>query len=158
MTAAYDTTAIRDSKPDMVLSAPDFDAAGHLTVLLFCGAVLACAAVLTPGEEGLSLLGYRWPFHCWLHETLGIKCALCGMSRSFCALGHGDIAAGLRFHRLGALVFALFCLQIPYRLYALAIRPRKVHAKLVRFHIALVVLVSAAVLVNWVVYLGGLLL
>ncbi|UCD50129.1 MAG: DUF2752 domain-containing protein [Phycisphaerales bacterium] len=155
---AYDITALQDSRPGAGLSAPGFGAAGHVTVLLFCSTILACAAALTPGEEGLTLLGYRWPFYCRLHETLGIKCALCGMSRSFCALAHGDAEGGLQFHRLGPLVFVLFCLQIPYRLYALAIRSRPVHTKLVRFHIGLVTLASAAVFVNWIVYLGGLLL
>jgi hypothetical protein len=100
----------------------------------------------------------RWPFSCWLHDMTGIQCGLCGMSRSFCSLARGDLAAGVHFHRLGPVVFALFCLEIPYRLYALAAGRRGVNARLARLHVRVAVLVCAAILVNWMVYLGGLIL
>ena len=158
MTDVCDTTTTPFSRPVARARGHGSERACHVTVLLFCGAILAGAALLTPGEEGLSLMGYRWPFYCWLHETLGIRCAFCGMSRSFCALAHGGLGAGLRFHRLGPAVFALFCLQIPYRLYALAVRPRRVPAKLTRLHVGLVALIGAGLFVNWIIYLGGLLL
>lgn len=131
--------------------------AGHLSVLLVCGAILVCAVVLRPNEHGLSLFGLQWPLSCWLHDMTGIKCGLCGMSRSFCSLARGDLAAGLRFHRLGPVVFALFCLEIPYRLYALTAARRGGNARLARLHARVVAVVFAAVLVNWMVYLGELL-
>ena len=149
MTDACDTITIQGSRPSVSLSTPGSDATGHVAVLLFCGAILAGSVVLTPGEAGLSLLGYRWPFTCWLYETIGIRCALCGMSRSFVALAHGDLSAALRFHRLGPAVFALFCLQVPYRLYALALRPKPMNAWLSRLHVGLVTLIGVAVFVNW---------
>jgi len=158
MTNACDTAIIPDSRPSASLSATGSDAVCHVGVLVFCGAILACSALLTHSEEGLSLAGCRWPLTCWLHETLGIKCALCGLSRSFCALGHGDLGAALHFHRLGPAVFALVCLEVPYRLGALAIRPRRMSPWLNRLHIGLVALVGVAVLANWTLYLGGLLL
>ena len=158
MTDACDIIAVQGSRPSASLSTPGSDAVYHVAVLLFCGAVLAGAAVLTPGAEGLSLLGYRWPFYCWLHETTGIQCALCGMSRSFCSLAHGDLSAGLQFHRLGPALFVLFCLQVPHRLYALAIRPRRISTWLNRLHLGVVALVCVTVLANWIIYLGGLLL
>ncbi len=130
----------------------------HGTLLAVCLAVLACAAVLAPAQDGLTLFGLRWPFSCRLHDTFGIQCALCGMSRSFCALARGDLVGGFGFHRLGPAVFALFCLQIPYRLYALAIRPRSIGQRLAGLHTGLVVLIGLALFVNWIVYLGGLLL
>lgn len=130
----------------------------HVVVLAMCATALAGAFLLHPSEDGLSVLGCRWPFHCWLHETLGIRCALCGLSRSFCSLARGDVAAGLHFHRLGPVVFALFCLEIPYRLGALAAAGRGISARLARLHLCMVGLVCAAVLVNWMVYLGGLIL
>jgi hypothetical protein len=158
MTQACDITALQDDGPAMSLAPARLDRVCHLAILSVCGAALIGAAVLRPSGEGLSFLGLRWPFSCWLHDTLGIRCALCGMSRSFSALAHGDIAASVQFHRLGPAVFALFCLQIPYRLYALALGPKRVSVKLARWHIGLVVLLCLAVLVNWFVYLGGLLL
>jgi len=133
-------------------------AVAHATVLAVCLAVLAGAAILVPAQDGLTLFGLRWPFSCRLHDTFGIQCALCGMSRAFCALARGDLAGGFAFHRLGPAVFALFCLQIPYRLYALATRPRPIGKRLVQLHTGLVVLIGLALFVNWIVYLGGLLL
>jgi len=130
----------------------------HIVVSSVCVATLAGAFLLRPDEDGLSLLGYRWPFDCWLHETLGIRCGLCGLSRSFCSLARGDIAAGLHFHRIGPAVFALFCLEIPYRLGALAARSRGIDARWAGLHLGVVALVCAAILVNWMVYLGGLIL
>lgn len=158
MTNACDTAIIQDSRPSVSLGSGGSDAVCHLGVLAFCGTILACSALLTYSEEGLSLAGYRWPLTCWLHETLGIKCALCGLSRSFCALGHGDLHAALHFHRLGPAVFVLFCLEVPYRLGALAIRPKRMSPWLNRLHLGLAALVGVAVLANWTLYLGGLLL
>ena len=125
----------------------------HLIVLLVCTAVLIASVALRPQGQGLSLLGYRWPFYCWLHETLGVNCALCGMSRSFCSLAHGDLEASFGFHPLGPFLFAMFLLQILYRLYAVAILPRAIDRRLAQVHIRLVVLVCAAIMCNWFVYL-----
>jgi hypothetical protein len=127
----------------------------HVAVLLLCVTVLAGAFLLQPREDGLSLLGCRWPFHCRLHQTFGIKCALCGMSRSFCCLAHGDVMAGLAFHRLGPAAFAVACLEIPYRLYALTSRSRTQGGTLHRAHTAAVALVAVAIFANWLLYLGG---
>ena len=157
MIPACDITAVQDSRPGVSLAPASLDKVRHLAVLAACGAALICAALLRSSGDGLSFLGLRWPFSCWLHDTLGLQCALCGMSRSFSALAHGDIATSVQFHHLGPAVFALFGLQIPYRLYALAAGPKRVGAWLVRVHMGLVALVCVAVLVNWFVYLGGLL-
>jgi hypothetical protein len=138
------------------VAAQGHEAGYHGVVLLICAAALALSAVLTPGGEGSSLFGYPWPWHCWLHETFGVKCALCGLSRSFSCLARGDIAAGLEFHRLGPAVFALFCLEIPYRIYAITVSPRRVDAKLAKLHVAAVSLVAAGVFGNWLLYLGEL--
>ncbi len=128
----------------------------HAVVLAVCGTALALAFVLKPGSDGLSLFGYRWPWHCRLYDTFGVKCALCGLSRSFCCLARGDVAAAVGFHRLGPLVFALFCLEVPYRVYAIAIGPRCIDARLAKSHITLAVFVAAAVFANWLLYLGEL--
>jgi len=160
MSQAWDTTQWHNDRPFAPAhrTGGDLETVCHATLLVACLAVLACAAALTPSENALTLFGARWPFSCRLHDTLGIQCALCGMSRSFTALAHGDLAAGAAFHRLGPIVFALSCLQIPYRLYALAIRPRRIGKRLAKLHVGLVVLLGLALFVNWIVYLGGLLL
>jgi hypothetical protein len=127
----------------------------HMVVLWLCVAVLAGSFLLQPHEDGLALGGYRWPFHCRLYQTFGIKCALCGMSRSFCCLAHGDVAAGVALHPLGPAAFALFCLEVPYRLYALLSRSRTRHMAPRRIHAGAVALVAVAIFANWCLYLGG---
>jgi hypothetical protein len=120
--------------------------------------LLAASFILQPDEEGLSLFGYRWPFHCWLHEYLGIQCALCGMSRSFCSLAHGDVGRSLGFHPVGPFLFAFFCLQIPYRVYALAGHAGTIDRRAAKAHLGLVVLLCAAIACNWFLYLEGMIL
>jgi len=128
----------------------------HLIVLLVCAAVLVGSFVLRPQGQGLSLFSYRWPFHCWLHETFGINCALCGMSRSFCWLAHGEPGTSLGCHHLGPFLFLFFCLQIPYRLYVLAVQPGTIDRRLVKAHFGLAAVLCAAMAGNWFLYLEGL--
>lgn len=133
-------------------------AAYHGVLLSACAAAIAGAFVLRPDEQGLSLLGYRWPFYCRLHETFGIRCAFCGLSRSLCSLAHGNISASFRFHLLGPVVFVLFCLEIPYRLCGVLRHGQRIPRGLTRIHFLAISVVGAAVVVNWLGYLGGLIL
>jgi len=128
----------------------------HLVVLLLSAGVLAAAFALQADREGLSLFGYSWPFHCWLYNVVGIKCALCGLSRSFCSLAHGDMETSLGFHPLGPAVFAVFCLEVLYRLSALIAHPAPAGKRLARLHIGLVAITCSAVFFHWLFYLRGL--
>ena len=129
----------------------------HTIVLLLCTGALAAAFLLRIDGDGLSLFGYPWLMHCRLYETFGVKCALCGMSRSFSSLAHGDIGASLSFHILGPAVFVFFCAEVLYRGYLLSSPPKATSAGPARAHFCAVLLVAAAVLANWLLYLGGLL-
>ena len=62
----------------------------------------------------------------------------------------------MELHRLGPAVFALFCLEVPYRIYALALRRRRLNRRLVRGHAWVVAIVSVAIVTNWLFYLGDL--
>jgi 4-amino-4-deoxy-L-arabinose transferase-like glycosyltransferase len=157
MTQISDTIGWPDRKPAAGLNALGTDGACHIAMLALCSAVLIASVVLTPHADGLTLGGLHWPLHCWLHATFGIRCATCGMSRAFCALAHGDLAVSLGFHPLGPAAFFLCALQVPYRLYALAIRPRRVHRWLRRLHLGLALVLCAAIFIHWIIYLGGLL-
>lgn len=55
--------------------------------------------VLLPGNASLGGL-------CWFRAAFQIDCPFCGMTRSFVALAHGEVAAALRFHPAGPLLFA----------------------------------------------------
>lgn len=49
---------------------------------------------------------------CWWRSLLGHDCPLCGMTRSFVALAHGDLAGALRWHVAGPLLFAFMAISI----------------------------------------------
>jgi len=55
-------------------------------------------------------------------------------------------------------VFAFICLQVPYRIYALIIYPKSMNKKLKKANSALAATVLMAIFINWLVYLGGLVL
>jgi len=128
----------------------------HLIVSALCAGVLAASILLRTDREGLSLFGCAWPFHCRLYDVFGIRCALCGMSRSFSSLAHGDVEASFGFHPLGPVVFVLFCLEVPYRVYGLLTDPARIDARVARVHVGLVAMVCAAIFFHWLIYLGGL--
>ena len=73
----------------------------------FWAAQLGAAAWLLPAGDRLALPdGTPLPELCLVHAALAIDCPMCGMTRSFVALAHGDLAAALRFHPAGPLLFA----------------------------------------------------
>jgi len=127
-------------------------------ILFVCIAIMVGAFAFTLDEVGLYLFGLKWPLHCLLNHLFGIKCALCGMTRSFTAMADGDLAGAFAYHRLGPVLFFLVLFQIPYRIWALAASPKKVGKRFRRIHAGLVALVLTAVMVNWLIYLGGRLL
>ena len=55
--------------------------------------------VVSPGGDSLGVL-------CWFRAAFHVDCPFCGMTRSFVALAHGDVASALRFHPAGPLLFA----------------------------------------------------
>jgi Protein of unknown function (DUF2752) len=68
---------------------------------------LGAAAWLLPAGDRLTLPdGTPLPGLCPVRAALSIDCPLCGMSRSFVALAHGDLGAAIGFHPAGPLLFA----------------------------------------------------
>jgi len=68
---------------------------------------LAAARLLdaTGRVAGLPVLG--WLPACPLHQWTGIACPTCGLTRSFVALAHGQLARSLHFNPLGPALFAV---------------------------------------------------
>ncbi len=130
----------------------------HIVILLLCAVILVFSMLLRIEEGELYLFGFKWPHHCLLYEITGIKCALCGLTRSFCSLAHGDWRQSMRFHVLGPIIFAFTCFQVPYRIYSLIIHPRAINRRLIRINLSLTVTVTIVIFINWFVYLGGLIL
>lgn len=130
----------------------------HTIILLFSVIILIVSMLLYLNENELYLFGFKWPLRCFLYHTFGIKCALCGLTRSLCSVAGGDISQGLKLHTVGPVIFLFICLQVPYRIWALAVRPGKPNKKIMKIGLGIGVLIIAALLVNWLVYLGGLVL
>lgn len=130
----------------------------HTIILLFCVVIVIGSMLLGLNENEVYLFGFKLPLRCFLYDTFGIKCALCGLTRSLCSVTGGDVSQGLKFHVLGPAIFLFICLQIPYRIWALAVRPGKPNKKIMKIGLGIGVLIIMALLVNWLVYLGGLVL
>ena len=129
----------------------------HIVVLVSCILIVLGSLLLSHRGDGLYLLGIEWPVGCALYQNFGIKCALCGLTRSFCSVAKGDVPRAAQFHSLGPALFVFVCLQIPYRICALlATETESRRLRLGGIYVAVVL--AAAFLINWFVYLGGLVL
>ena len=129
----------------------------HIVLLALCMLVMLGSFLLRDRGNGLSLLGTEWPVSCALYQNLGIKCGLCGLTRSFCSIAKGDFSRAAQFHSLGPAFFVFVCLQIPYRINVL-LATHTENRKLRLTGICLAAVLAAALLINWFVYLGGLVL
>ena len=68
----------------------------------FVAAQLGAAAWLVPSGDQIALPGGgSLGGLCWFRGVFHIDCPFCGMTRSFVALAHGDVASALRFHPAG---------------------------------------------------------
>jgi hypothetical protein len=150
-------TVSTDSIPEK-LPLPGQAKVCHALALVLCVLAVSGALLLRhDGSDGLYLLGTKWPASCPLYQNLGITCALCGLTRSFSSIARGDFLQATQFHFFGPAVFVFVCLQIPYRIYALLVTRTK-NRKLKRTGIYLALALAGALLINWFIYLGGLVL
>ena len=69
-------------------------AGGILLALLTVGLVALAAAGVAGGT-------------CPFHDLTGASCLTCGMTRSFAAMGEGDLDGAFHYHLFGPVVFAL---------------------------------------------------
>jgi len=129
----------------------------HMIVLILCVLAVIVSLLLRHDGNETRLFGIRWPVSCALYENFGIKCALCGLTRSFCAMGAGELSAAAYFHPLGPAIFVFVCIQIPYRIHALW-ATREARKKLRLASVYLTIGLAGGLLINWFVYLGGLIL
>jgi hypothetical protein len=127
----------------------------HTIILIAALAIVTLSRLVHIDIAGVYLFGIKWPIHCLLNHMFGIKCALCGITHSFAVTAHGNLAGAFEYHRIGPLLFAFTVMQIPYRIYALAISPRRINRKIKKTHMTFAVVVCVAMLINWFIYLGG---
>ena len=74
----------------------------NLTWLAILTAVIVASVVWHPNEEGGFVL-------CLFRRATGLPCMGCGLTRSFCAMGKGEVARAAGFHALGPYLFAGAC-------------------------------------------------
>ena len=130
----------------------------HIIILCLCLAAVIFSYLINVQDDKVYILGFESPHRCPLYYHSGIKCVLCGMTRSFVSAAHLKFTSAANYHLLGAAVFAFICLQIPYRIYALSIHPKKMNPKLTRTNIIVTVTLVVSIGINWLIYLGGKLL
>ena len=111
--------------------------------------------VIDVDQLGLQVFGFKWPMHCALKHTFGVKCALCGVTHSLCATARGNIAQALEYHPLGPVLFGFIIFEIVYRMWAIVISPKRTSWIIRKLHTGLIVLIIVAIFVNWAIYLGG---
>jgi hypothetical protein len=128
----------------------------HAIILIVCACIAAAAFALNGDEAGVYFFGFALPMRCPLHEAVGMKCSLCGLTRSICQFAHGNFSESFRLHAIGPAIFVFIVWQIPYRMWAIYLHPRPVNRKLVVINSVIFVILLAAIFINWVIYLGGL--
>jgi uncharacterized protein DUF2752 len=70
-------------------------------VLLASSAVFLVSAIWRPPDEPIIIL-------CPFRALTGLLCPGCGMTRAFCALGHGELRRAIGFNALSPLLFLAF--------------------------------------------------
>jgi len=111
--------------------------------------------VIDVDQLGVHFFGFKWPMHCMLRHTFGVKCALCGVTHSLCAAARGDIAGALGYHPLGPVLFGFIIFEIVYRMWAIVVSPKRVGWIIRKVHAGLIALIVVAIFANWFLYLGG---
>ena len=120
-----------------------------------CAAVVVGFRFIDADQLGMELFGFKWPLHCVLKHMFGVKCALCGITHSFCAMARGELASAFGYHRLGPVLFGFIIFEIVYRMWAIIISPKRVGVIIRKMHVGLIAVIIIAIFVNWVIYLGG---
>jgi hypothetical protein len=129
----------------------------QIVILLACVAIVGLAFLLDVDDTGVSIFGWKWPMKCSMYETLGIRCASCGLTRALCYAAHGKLAQASQMNAMWPAVFGAILLEIPYRLMALAIWPGKIPRPLIMGHGVIIAGVFALLIGYWLIYLRGLL-
>jgi hypothetical protein len=103
-----------DAAPAPARASGRFRSRGELGLFAGAGAALLASCVLSPGQADAG------PVVCLFRLATGLPCPACGLTRSFVALGNGDLRAALRHHAFGPIVYAIFAAFVALKLAELA--------------------------------------
>ncbi|MEZ0230832.1 MAG: DUF2752 domain-containing protein [Planctomycetota bacterium] len=122
----------------------------HATYLGMALVVLVLSFVLREDTEvvRLPLVGTPLPPLCPLKFQTGWDCPGCGLTRSFVALAHGDLAKSWAHHRIGIALFAITAYQLVYRTFMIVKGEDRIE-RLVPVHRWIGRALIAALLANW---------
>jgi hypothetical protein len=133
-----------------------------LHVFLFaasCLVVLLAATMSIQDGAGVSLPGIAIPLPelCYFRRGVGLDCPGCGLTRSFIALAHGEIARAWQFNPAGLLLFPLVAFQIPYQAaQLLRLKSGRQPWKLELIGVGVFAAAVIAMFAQWIVKLAGL--
>jgi hypothetical protein len=101
---------------------------------------------------GMPAVGGEGSTLCALRRTTGLPCLTCGMTRSFCALGRGDLREAFGYHPLGPIVYVLFAV-VMVRSARIAVTGRMWLERTARVLVWSVPVLLAAAVAVWIVRL-----
>ena len=81
--------------------------------------VLLTARSLQPSASGFGTHTQLGLPGCFFLRWVGVPCPACGLTTSFSLLAQGSLRAGVACHPVGAALFTLTCLSIPFGVSAL---------------------------------------
>jgi hypothetical protein len=95
--------------------------------------------------------GIQIPNSCFILTTTGYPCPTCGMTRSFIAIGHGELSRALKYNFGGIFAYILCLMEIAYLSLKITSRNTSRWIGLVRKAVKLqFVITSVVVLISWI--------
>ena len=95
----------------------------HLWILAIAAIAIAGSFVLRLSNDGNLVLHIPWlgiviplPHACLSQSVFGVSCPGCGLTRSYVAIGQGELHTALLANPIGPAIYLLCLLQAPYRL------------------------------------------
>ena len=127
---------------------------GRAGYALAAGCLLAVFAASFLGVDrwklpGIFAIGGEGSTTCLLRRATGLPCATCGMTRSFCAIGRGELGAAFAQHPLGPVLYAFFALVMLWSA-AVAVTGRRLLPQAGRVFLWMAAVLVAVTLVVWV--------
>jgi hypothetical protein len=92
----------------------------HITFFLLCAIPLAASIFITTDGvlSTVKFFGFEFPLRgiCFFRFFTGYKCPVCGMTRCFTYISHGNIAAAWHYSHAGIPLYILCVYESLYRL------------------------------------------
>jgi hypothetical protein len=129
----------------------------HRLWLVLCAGALLAAVAIGQVERWLPVFSLDdLPVACAFRRTTGLPCPGCGLTRSWAALGRGDLAQSLAYHRLGWVVMLYVAAQALRHAFWLAFpATRAVTDRWGRWLDRSLLVLAAAMFINWGLVLVG---